>query len=527
MSTQAVAPNHPPRYTTPPTVNQQQPDETASDTGNQSASSSSPHTGPTSCTSTPWYHAPDPATGVCSCPACVLAYYMNTVVYGNQKIASSDVMAEFPSPCFRGNRSANATDSPLPPSYTATTTLAAEVCSGSSSLGNNSALTGSPTADYSSLERCPMYDAFRFCIYGRTCLLLHDSSKGSPPSDDDARTCVPSQAHTTSEFPLLSQLPQDLDGALESVIRLGVTHSTTDVWTCFVCGFDNIVEGLYETKVGETASYRYCPNCTVWCYLPHMLNLIERLVDAVGDDYQLYKTMVEQFRTQVPDILKIPLSYEAHRIATTVFAWSLVSPTDAKFALDLALKYSPDARNVASLGSGTGYVEHVFNRVANGVPACPRDPSIAGRTSSFDGVRCEALVERGTPLAFFAFDEIIRPVQFSVAVNFGAPHVLQSLNCSQTILLLSWPPFGSAEEEQSSMGFEALRTYTANGGNIVIYVGDVSSTGDWRFHSLLLQEYRLVKDMPVRREVRRWYPQEMGLVYAGCDTMGVYIRRRL
>eukprot|EP00331_Platyophrya_macrostoma_P022896 CAMPEP_0176440162 /NCGR_PEP_ID=MMETSP0127-20121128/20397_1 /TAXON_ID=938130 /ORGANISM="Platyophrya macrostoma, Strain WH" /LENGTH=199 /DNA_ID=CAMNT_0017824615 /DNA_START=293 /DNA_END=888 /DNA_ORIENTATION=+ len=188
-----------------------------------------------------------------------------------QKIASSDVMAEFPSPCFRGNRSANATDSPLPPSYTATTTLAAEVCSGSSSLGNLSAFA-------STVARA----SFSMTV-----------QKEAPPSDDDARTCVPSQAHTTSEFPLLSQLPQDLDGALESVIRLGVTHSTTDVWTCFVCGFDNIVEGLYETKVGETASYRYCPNCTVWCY---MLNLIERLVDAVGDDYQLYKTMVEQFR---------------------------------------------------------------------------------------------------------------------------------------------------------------------------------------------------------------------------------------
>ncbi|MFZ7144710.1 MAG: hypothetical protein ACO1G6_05150, partial [Bacteroidota bacterium] len=129
------------------------------------------------------------------------------------------------------------------------------------------------------------------------------------------------------------------------------------------------------------------------------------------------------------------------------------------------------------------------------------------------------------PISFFAFDEIIRPVRYSVAVSTGAPNVLSSLDCPRAALLLCWPPFGSPEEEQSSMGFEALRYYYNRGGRVVIYVGDVSSTGDWRFHSLLMRMFYLSPDYYVRHEVRRWLPQEMGLVYAGCDSVGVYVRR--
>lgn len=430
-------------------------------------------------------HQYDAVSG-CSCPSCLLAYFMNTVIYGTQKLASAEVMAEEPSPVYRGGLS--------PPSYAASVGAPARQAP---------AFPPAPK-----LTSCPLFDAFQFCMYGRTCLLPHRVTPAGP----------------------LYVGPRDLDAAVEDLCKMGQRHMDSDVWSCDVCGFCGIEEA-HSTKVGETSVYRYCPNCTMTCYMPQLMSVIERLIDAVGDDYQLYKTKVEEYRRQVPDLLKIPLSYEAHRIATTVFAWSLVGPEDAKLALDVALLHHPELELVVSLGAGTGYVEHVFNRVANGCGAAPHAPLINEGRSSFDGVLCEGLVRRRGGdvtrrlLSFFAFDEIVRPAHYSVTVNFGAPHVLRSIRCPHAILLLSWPPFGSAEEEQSSMGYETLRHYTLCGGRVVIYIGDVSSTGDWRFHGYLMQHYRLAKEYYVRKELRRWSPQEMGLVYAGSDSIGVYLRR--
>lgn len=453
-------------------------------------------------------HEYDPATGVCACPGCLLAAYMNSVVYGNQKIASSDVMEELPSASYRGGSSAGA-----PPPYLAT-------------ISNRS-------PSVRDLKECPMFEAFEFCMYGRTCLLAHTP-------------------HAPSK--LVAAPSSSLSDAVDCLFALGEVHSTSGLWDCHVCGFSGIGE-YHVAKVGETYSYRYCPNCTVSCYLPELLNLVEKTIDAVGDDYQLYKDMIELYRAHAPDILKIPITYEAHRIATTLFAWSLVSPADALYATEALSRVCPEVERVVSLGAGTGFVEHVFNRVANRVAApaaqaanlelcretalhvtgrfqrdhtIPRSLNVAtSLRSSYEGMVCPSFAGRGKRLAFFAFDEIIRPARYSVAVNYGEPHVLLSMDCSRSALLLCWPPFGSPEEEQSSMGFETLRHYTNQGGQAVIYVGDVSSTGDWRFHSFLAQHYALSGPAyTVRKEVRRWSPQDMGLVYAGCDTIGVYVRRQ-
>lgn len=268
-------------------------------------------------------------------------------------------------------------------------------------------------------------------------------------------------------------------------------------------------------------TYRYCPNCTSMCYFPQLLHVVEAIVDEVGDDYNLYKDTVDRIRKQLPDLLKIPLTYESHRIATTIFAWSLVSPIDARDAVNAASKVLPDMNAIVSLGSGTGYVEHVFNRVVNGIPAVPNGPRQG--ISSFDNVLASVYPHKR--ISFFAFDEIIRPVRYSVRVCVGMPTVLLSIDCSKAVLLLSWPPFGSPSEEQSSMGFEGLRNFVHAGGKVLIYVGDTASTGDWRFHEFLFNNFALVKDYKVRREVRRWNPQDMGLIYAGNDTIGVYERR--
>jgi hypothetical protein len=251
---------------------------------------------------------------------------------------------------------------------------------------------------------------------------------------------------------------------------------------------------------------------------------VEALVDAVGDDYQMYKDGIDRVRASAPHILKIPISYEAHRMATTVFAWSLLSPREAKEALETVHELFPQFDSIISLGCGTGYVEHVFNRVVNGAGAIPHGP-VSG-SSSFDGVTCSFSCNAKKKIAFYAFDEILRPACFSVQVCLGFPNVVNSLPCRTAVLLLSWPPFGSPQEEQSSMGFEVLRNYHRCGGALVIYIGDLSSTGDWRFHEYLHTHFSLAKGYAVRHEVRRWHPQDMGLIYAGCDSIGVYQRRQ-
>ena len=392
------------------------------------------------------------------------------------------------------------------------------------------------TGKLSPPQRCPMYAAFGFCVFGSTCLLPHDWRPAHMP---------------------LSPKPSTLQAAIYSLIEKGNEH-TRDRFVCGVCGFSDIDETCV-TKVGEMYTYRYCRNCTVLCYFPYLMDVLEMLIHAAGDDYQLYKDFVDRLREAVPDVLKVPVSYEAHRLATTVFAWSLIGPEDAALAMTAVLKHHPKVNQVLSVGSGTGYVEHVFNRVVNGCPASPHRPTLeGGKFSYFDGVSVPYSVQRPSPLAsimdghpyprgeavdegamreiwarlaarplqFFAFDEIIRPAQFSIKVNIGAPNVIMSFAGAETCLLLCWPPFGSPQEEQSSMGFETLRNFYNTGGEAVIYIGDQASTGDWRFHEMLHSKYSLVHEYKVRKELRRWFPQEMGLVYAGNDTIGVYTRRQ-
>ncbi|CAD2218980.1 hypothetical protein AGDE_07610 [Angomonas deanei] len=260
-----------------------------------------------------------------------------------------------------------------------------------------------------------------------------------------------------------------------------------------------------------------------FCYEPNISYLVDFVLQDVGDDYLLYKDSVDSYRRRLPDEFKVPFTYEANRVGTTVFAWSLLSPEEAKYAVETACRVLPTADQIMSIGSGGGYVEHVFNRVLHNVVLDPQW-EVNRKTfpkSYFDNVKADI---GGRQLPIFAFDELALKNTYSVHVSIGDPLALLSAT-RNTILLLCWPPFGSPTEEQSSMAFEALEYFTQRGGEVVIYVGDVASTGDWRFHELLRDQYKLVKGYPVRHEVRRWYPQEMGLIYAGNDTVGVYQRR--
>lgn len=375
---------------------------------------------------------------------------------------------------------------------------------------------------------CPIFREYGFCPHSVGCYLAHDPKL--------ERLLHPGRPEVGCQP---RHQPQVLRGenAEEELKRLkekAERHLDEEVWICGICGYDRIAVH-HCMPVGEVYYYRYCPRCYIMCYQPEVTYLLEHLLRRAVDDYQLFKTEVEHYRTRVPDEFKVPLSSVAHSIATTVYAWSLVTPKDIADAVNAAFRVLPSMSSMVSVGSGIGYVEHLFNRVMNNadLPACgPVAADIASRVPGEEGRPIASSISKDTALFYgkrtvpiFAFDELERRYEYSVKVSTGGPLSVLSVDCPNSVLMLCWPPFGSHVEEQSSMGYEALEYFRQRGGRVLIYIGDVSSTGDWRFHDLREKHYKLVREYPVRREVRRWYPQEMGLIYAGNDTIGVYERR--
>ncbi|KAG5474320.1 hypothetical protein LSCM1_03100 [Leishmania martiniquensis] len=404
----------------------------------------------------------------CGCPMCKLTLYISHV-YRDQRRASPHVMAARPSPEY-----VMAPDGSLPP------------------------LT--PLYKPDGVSVCPVYTAYGFCPFLSGCFLPHEES-----------SCACARVRR-------------LGSAEEEVERLtlrAMELQSSDVWSCEVCGCGWIDE-LCEVALGTEHYFRQCPRCTLMCFFPHITYLVEHILRSVGDDYQLYKTEVDHYRSRLPDLFKIPLTFEAHRVANVVFSWSLISPVHARDAMNSIVREFPGVESIISVGSGSGYVEHVFNRVMHQVPL-QEEWTVDRRrfsTTSFDNVRCDFYGKRTIPI--YAFDALALHRTYSVHISIGGPISLYSVNCKQSVLLLCWPPFGSREREESSMGFEALEYYTREGGTMLIYIGDTAATGDWRFHMLLKSHYKLLRDYPVRRELRRWCPQEMGFVYGGNDTIGIY-----
>lgn len=370
------------------------------------------------------------------------------------------------------------------------------------------------------LTRCPMFDTYGFCLYSCTCLLTHDHSRATPltkyyghlplaepqlslpdHTGEKASTEKTDADRYCSDGQLNAPLGQrrKLSALIEEANRLSDEHDR-DIFRCLVCGFDQFTYPYPTAKVGELGFSVFCPRCTTPVYFPILIYVIEGILVESKDDYQAFKDKCEEVRRSLAEELKIPFSYEAHRLASTYFAWSLTSPADATQALTAMLGEDPKLTTVISVGSGTGYVEHVFNQASS------------------------ALAQNGTAsrLQFLAYDEIVRPARFSVQVQFGSPSIIASRDCSDTALLLCWPPFASVELQQSTMAYDTLRVFVEQGGQYVIYIGDVSSTGDFQFHGLLASHFAPLRAYRVRKEIRRWYPQEMGLVYAGNDTIGVY-----
>ncbi|CCW68721.1 unnamed protein product [Phytomonas sp. Hart1] len=415
---------------------------------------------------------------ICHCPLCLLSYHIS-YLFSNQRRSSEHVLASWPSSFY-------------------------------TQFGGG--LPSLPPIRPSNLKVCPVYETYGFCPYSQACYLQHPavfSSKSLTRKTDSAE----------EEYKLLVKKAQrQLDEPL---------------WQCEICGYSEIDENSLSA-VGEMFYYRYCSKCSFCCYFPYITRLIEHIIDSVGDDYQRFKDIIDDYRIRLPDEYKVPLSFEAHRIANVVFSWSLISPVQVRDAVDSAYRIIPDMSAIISMGSGSGYIEHIFNRVTNaGVGMLSGDENSPQyvlkpsqfSTNSFIGVKTSFYGKKIVPI--YAFDELLLRRTYSVHVSIGGPLSILSMDCARTVLLLCWPPFGSAKDEQNSMSFEALEYFTQRNGKVVIYIGDIASTGDWRFHQLLQTHYKLVRDYPVRREVRRWLPQEMGLVYAGNDTVGVYQSRSI
>lgn len=304
--------------------------------------------------------------------------------------------------------------------------------------------------------------AYGFCPYGRTCLLSHASKRA-----------VEDEAKLLADF---SRLDDEL---------------MANTLTCGVCGNDPQLQHLLPEDITACSMCRTCGSAL---HAPRCLLLVEHLLQAAEDDYIAYKDKVDAVRCMLPESLKVAFSLEAHRIASTHFGWSLASPQQIAAAIE-SVQGRQTFSKIVSVGAGTGYVEHLFGTVV------------------------------GEQARVFAFDEILRPARFSVPVQRGGPDEVLKFHGRDTVLMLCWPPFGSPEVDNSVMGFQALLNFIQVGGQHVIYIGDVASTGDFRFHSLLRTHFAPLPHYRTRHEVRRWVPQEMGMVYAGNDTIGVYSRR--
>ena len=317
------------------------------------------------------------------------------------------------------------------------------------------------------LEECPMSAAYGFCPHGITCFLRH----------------VPAAP------------PRPIDTIIADIAALDADHER-GIARCGVCGSEEIHHfGL--DRVLPTAT---CVKCCQTLYCPLVPELAEAIFATHTADYQAFKDAVDAAREQIPNACRIPFSKEAHRVGCSKFAWSLIDEAAVAESLQAALRINPTADRVLSVGASSGYVEYLYQRAA------------------------KALLPAGRSIAIEAYDEIPNP-RFDVPVAGGGPEQVLTCDRGGTILLLCWPPFGSQEKDLSTMGFDTLTNFLHAGGTTVIYIGDESSTGDFRFHAVMAQQLRPAAGYRVRHELRRWGPQDMGMVFAGQDTVGVYERR--
>eukprot|EP01059_Diplonema_ambulator_P037238 TRINITY_DN9728_c0_g1_i2.p1 TRINITY_DN9728_c0_g1~~TRINITY_DN9728_c0_g1_i2.p1 ORF type:complete len:187 (+),score=29.73 TRINITY_DN9728_c0_g1_i2:39-599(+) len=173
---------------------------------------------------------------------------------------------------------------------------------------------------------CPAFEKFRFCSYGLDCQYVH---RGEP------QRCVNDLMH--------------------ELIQMGLSH-IKGMYRCAVCGFQ--APGSYGpdevAKVGETESYRFCVQCGNFFFYPHVQVIVLKLLAESGTDYMEFKRKIDTYYARLPSILQTPFMYEAHRWATSRFAWSLSGPENVREMMELVWGY--DTLQGVRDGDGEGIV---------------------------------------------------------------------------------------------------------------------------------------------------------------------------
>ena len=234
---------------------------------------------------------------------------------------------------------------------------------------------------------------------------------------------------------------------------MGNQH-TQGIYKCVVCGNTQDPNNRVTAKVGETEAYPFCGTCGSFYYYPHMQVVILKLILQCKQDYMEFKRQVDGRYRRLPAILHAPFMYEAHRWATSRYAWSLTGPDNAREMLEAAFKYKKQCSKIVSMGAGTGYIEHVFFHAAK---------------------------ELSHEVKVYAYDAMPQKkigVKFDIEVEMGDVDSLAAFgDMSEDILLLCWPPFGSKVREESQMAYDTILKFAQQGGDFLIYVGDVNATG--------------------------------------------------
>ncbi|KAJ9462141.1 hypothetical protein DIPPA_14870 [Diplonema papillatum] len=319
---------------------------------------------------------------------------------------------------------------------------------------------------------CPTFQTYQFCSFGLDCPCNH------------------------GPFP-----QKTLKDLFTELNQMGLNH-TKGFYNCIICGHDGTMDNAHA-KVGETESYKYCVQCGNFFFYPHVQVMILMILEQSGTDYQAFKRAVDLYYRRLPAILQPAFMYEAHRWATRGYAWSLTYPENAEAILKV-LFAKGDFKRIFSMGSGSGYIEHTFLNAG----------------SKLDH-----------PLEVHAFDAMDpkptdRRIHFDVVVEQGDVSSLKEYgDMTNSLLLLCWPPFGSQVREESTMAFDCIREFEEQNGEYLIYIGDVNATGDWRFHDRMASHWEILKETFELAKLEVWVPQQMGLVYAGNDSVGIYKKR--
>jgi len=330
---------------------------------------------------------------------------------------------------------------------------------------------------YSILEPnlCVSFRCYGFCPFGLDCGYDHPD-----------------------EFSIHGTLELSVQALVAALHRVS-ERNKRDVYVCNICrekprGPPSVI------PVGETFHAPYCTACGNFYFQPYVQSLSLLLLKTSTNHYEVFKKSVDEASKLLPVEFQVPFMYESHRWATSRFSWSLFNSRNAQDVMTYLLgmvneKRITKFRRILSVGAGRGYTEHLMKK------SCP------------DGVEV------------LAFDrdsvDIPRAAKFSVPVRFGTPDTLLCYeDLKDTVLFLSWPPFGSQVNNESTMAHDALVNFEKKGGEVLVYVGDPTATGDWRYHEALLSRWDAEEKFST--SVDLWVPEKMGLIYAGNDQVRIY-----